>query len=328
MPDSNQALLFQKIRAKTPEPDFAGTIAEVLNISLDSAYRRIRCETPLVLDEVKALSERFGISLDAILQLKQEDILFRSIRIDPQTYNYETYLSDILGQLQRVGATPAGQLYYVAKDLPLFHNFYFEPLIAFRYFFWNKTLMKHPEFEGREFTLDCVPAHITEMSRAVASAYATVSGTEVWNTECVNTALMQIGFYKDSGYFSSVSDARQVYQALEETISHIKKQAEKGTRFLPGQANPGAAFNFFFNRVLLGDNIIYVSAEKQQTVYLNYHLLNYLVTRDEDFCKQCFDDIQNVIRRSTMISQTGEKHRNVFFSILQSRISERIKSLQ
>ena len=82
-------------------------------------------------------------------------------------------------------------------------------------------------------------------------------------------------------------------------------------------------FNFFYNRVVLGDNTIFVTTDNVRTVYLNYDALNYMMTRDENFCNQCQQDLNNLMRRGTVISQTSEKQRNIFFGILLAKIEDR-----
>jgi hypothetical protein len=323
-----QELLFQRIREMIP-PDISlvDAISESLRVSSDSAYRRIRGETPLVLDEVNALCDQYRLSMDVVLQLNSHHTLFRNIHVSRDEYNYETYLTDLVKQVKTIGGFLYKDITYLTKDLPIFHNFYFEPLVAFRYFFWMKTLMRHPDFKNRDYDAGCVPAGIHELSRELVIEYCRIPSTEIWNTECINTAIMQVEFYRDSGYFSSASEARIIYDALEETLVHVKKQVEKGCKFMPGSATMGARFNFFYNRVILGDNTVLVTTDHQKSVFLNYNVLNYITTNDISFCEQCSQDIQNIQKGSTMISQTSEKQRNIFFEILLAKISERKKQL-
>ena len=54
-------------------------------------------------------------------------------------------------QMQYLDSFIHKEIIYLTKDMPLFHNFYYKPLIAFRYFFWMKTIIQHPDFTEREF---------------------------------------------------------------------------------------------------------------------------------------------------------------------------------
>ncbi|MEP6700828.1 MAG: hypothetical protein ABJA85_05915, partial [Bacteroidota bacterium] len=298
-------------------------------VSGDSAYRRIRGETPLVLEEARLLCDHFNLSLDKMLDVKNDSILFQNVRIDNKQYSYEKYLAGLTATLQQFSDFFHKEMVYLTKDLPLFHNFYYSPLIAFRYFFWMKSILQHPDFTGHEFEFSCLSTETEAMSRQLTKAYTMIPSVEIWNTECVNSTISQVEFYKDSGLFSSAADIRTVYDAFEETILHLQAQAEHGCKFMPGE-NPQtkkANFRFFYNRVILGDNTIFVKADHMKAVYLNYDVLNYITTQDEAFCNGCEQDLQNLMRKATLISQTSEKQRNIFFNILLNKIQDRKRNL-
>ena len=329
MPSSQaQEFLFQRIKELLPpHVSLVDAVADTLHVSSDSAYRRIRGETPMVLDEVKELCQYFKISLDQLLDVKSGSVLFQNVRINIHNYTYETYLSDLLKQVQYVNSFIQKEIIYLTKDVPIFHNFYFKPLIAFRYFFWMKSIIQKPEFADKEFELNCVSMEIEEMSRELVRAYDKIPSIEIWNTECVNSVISQIEFYKDSGYFSSAADIKTVYESLEETFLHLKNQVEYGCKFLPDE-NPDAKksnFKFFYNRVVLGDNTIMVVTDRVKTAFLNYDVLNYMLTRDETFCGPCYDDLHNLMKKSTLISEIGEKDRQLFFDTMRLRIHEKKK---
>jgi hypothetical protein len=326
----SQEFLFRQIRELLPaQASLPDTVAEILHISSDSAYRRIRGETPVVLDEARELCHHFKLSLDQVLNVKKSSVLFQSIRINADNYNYELYLKDMLKQLQYINSFQQKEVIYRTKDVPIFHNFYYKPLMAFRYFFWMKTIIQHPDFTDRDFELNCVPPDIERLSRDLLAGYNMIPSVEIWNTECINAAITQIEFYKDSGFFFSAADIKTVYNALEETLMHLKNEAEYGCKFFP-EENPESSINnfkFFYNRAVLGDNTIMVIADQVKTVFLNYDVLNYIHTRDQSFCEPLYQDMQNQMKRATLLSQTSEKQRNIFFNNMLGKISERIKKI-
>lgn len=325
-----QEFLFQRIKELLPPHEsLVDSVAETLHISSDSAYRRIRGETPLVLDEVKELCQHYRISLDQLLDVKSGSTLFRNVRINIENYSYEIYLADLLKQVQYISGFLQKEIIYLTKDVPIFHNFYFKPLIAFRYFFWMKSILQKPEFADRGFDLNCVSPETETLSYELVRAYNKVPSTEIWNTECINSVISQIEFYKDSGYFSTAADLKTVYESLEETLLHLKNQVENGCKFMPEENSETKKnnFKFFYNRVVLGDNTILVVTDHVKTVFLNYDVLNYMVTRDETFCNPCYEDLQKLMKKSTLISQTSEKQRNIFFGIMLSKIQDRKRNL-
>lgn len=325
-----QECLFQRIKELLP-PDTAivDTVSDILHISSDSAYRRIRGETPLVLDEVAMLCRHFGLSLDQLLETKSNDVLFHNVHIGNQGLTYRQYLEGLYKQITTLAAAAQKEVIYMSKDLPIFHNFYFRPLIAFRYFFWMKTHLAHPDFEKKLFSFDILPVEIEKLSRELARLYCAIPSTEMWNTESINSTISQIEFAKDSGHFASLADVKYVYDALEQSVQHMKLQAEHGVKFMPGEEPAGRNnnFRFFFNRVVLGDNTIMVTANSARSVFINYGHLNYLRTADENFCETLYGYFENLIRRSTQLSNSSEKQRNIFFHILLSKIEDRKRNL-
>ena len=331
MPDyKSQEFLFQRIKELlTPETSLVDTVAGILHISNDSAYRRIRCETPMVLDEVRDLCTHFKFSLDQLLNVQSGATLFQNVRINLENYSYEKYLSDLTKRVEQVGGFTHNNIIYLTKDVPLFHNFYFTPLIAFRYYFWMKSILCHPDFDDRKFNFNCLTPEVERLSRELAMAYNKVPSTEIWNTECINAVISQIEFYKDSGLFTSPADIIKIYESLEQTLLHLKTEVEYGAKFMPNE-NPDSKkqnFRFLYNRIMLGDNTVLVETDRVKTAFINYDVLNYMVTTDENFCTPRFEDIQKLIQRSTLISQTSEKQRNVFFNIMLNKVSERKRVL-
>jgi len=325
-----QDFLFQRIKEMLPQHiSMVDAVSEILHVSNDSAYRRIRGETPLVLEEAKQLCDHFRLSLDQLLGIKSGSTLFQTERIHYKNFTFEKYLSGILEQLQQLNGFMRKEIIYLSKDLPFFHNFSNEPLFAFHYFFWMNSILRHPDFEDKHFKPDCLTPEVKKLGKDIIQTYNSIPSTEIWNTECINSIIFQVESYKEAGFFSSEKDIVRIYDAAEATINHIKNQAEYGCKYLPDE-NPELKkrnFKFFYNRVTLGDNTIMGIADNFKTVFLNYDVMNYMVTTDEKFCNETYNDLLAISRRSTLISISGEKQRNIFFNILISKIQDRKRNL-
>lgn len=325
-----QDFLFQRIKEMMPPHiSMVDAISEILHVSSDSAYRRIRGETPLVLDEARQLCNHFHLSLDQLLNVNSKFTLFQAERVNQRELNFENYLTGILDRLRQLNGFMRKEIIYLSKDLPFFHNFSQEPLFAFHYFFWMKSIIRHPEFEDREFTMDCLDPEIKQLGAYIIQMYNNIPSTEIWNTECVNSIIFQVEYYREAGFFSSSKDIKGVYDAVEALLYHLKDQAENGTKYFPGD-NPDLKknnFRLFYNRATLGDNTILTVTEGVKTVFINYDVISYMLTRDEKFCNNMYDDLQAMIKRSTLISETSEKQRNIFFGIMLNKINERKKHL-
>ena len=77
-----QQLFFNHIKSKLPQHlSFVDEVAELLNISNDSAYRRIRGEKPIGLDEVQLLCNKYQVSLDQLLHIESNTVIFSGNRL-------------------------------------------------------------------------------------------------------------------------------------------------------------------------------------------------------------------------------------------------------
>lgn len=92
-----QQRLFNHIKGLVP-PNIAlvDVVADVLKISNDSAYRRIRGEKPISLDEVGILATHFKISIDQVLHLKTDAFLFSGRITNNSDFKYENWLENVV----------------------------------------------------------------------------------------------------------------------------------------------------------------------------------------------------------------------------------------
>src|SRR5215467_4912156 len=100
-----QVNLFQHIKAKIPANlSLVDEIADVLDISNDSAYRRIRGEKEISFEEIQKLSNKFKISIDEVLNLKNNSMLFSGNLIQPDSFDFFKYLDDLHLNLTHIEA--------------------------------------------------------------------------------------------------------------------------------------------------------------------------------------------------------------------------------
>ncbi len=323
--------LFQQIRERlSTQTTLVDAVAESLHVSIDSAYRRIRGETPLILEEVQQLCKEYNISLDCLLDIEGSATLFKVVQVDGSENSFEQYLAGLQQALQAVQAHKSKEIIYLTKDLPIFHLFCYQPLFAFRYFFWMKSILQHSHFVHRSFTLDCLPPKIERLGIDILRLYKEIPSVEIWNNESINSTISQIEYYREAGFFENAEDVKIIYEAVKKTLEHVKNEAEIGCKYLPeeGPSLKKENFRFYQNRVVLGDNTVLVLHDGTKTLYLNYDVLNYMVTTDARLCEDVYLKMQALLRRATILSNVSEKQRNLFFNALIKKVPNYIKAGQ
>ena len=321
-----QKFFFQHIKSKLPaHVSFAEEIADVLAISTDSSYRRIRGEKPISFEEIQKLCRTYQVSLDHILSIDTNSTVFYGNWVDVDNFDFEKYLSDMLMQLSLIDKADKKMMYYEAKDIPPFHHFQFPELAAFKYFFWMKTILAYPLYNNLHFE-DCNLKDILHKTGMdIIRTYNKISSAEIWGEDTINSTIRQIEFYKDSGIFKKKDSIGILYDQLEGLISHIENQAESGEKFLIGEKPEGDKNNFqlYFNEVFLGHNSIMTETDDTKIVFINHGVLNYMMTRDKDFCNYTKKTFENTMRKSSLISSVSEKERHRYFRLLKDKIDRR-----
>ena len=330
VPDIQKAL-FEQIRERIPsQASFVHEVAELLGISYDSAYRRIRGEKALDINDLYKLAGAFNISLDALFKLGGNKILFDYFTLEPDKLGLKEWLGMILADTRRISQAKEKEIIYAAKDPPIFHHFQMPELAAFKMFVWQKTLCQFPEFEDKLFRLDDMDMEVINMGRQLLLLSTKIPTTEIWNEDTFNITLRQMEYYRVSGFFKKEEDLFILCEKLEKWIHHIKKQAECGFKFMYGEPAEGIedTFKMYENEVVLNDNSIFVRRDDVRTVYLTFNTLSLLVTQSPFFCTNIDNYFSKLIRKSNLISVSGAKERNRFFNKLISIVSDFKKRIE
>lgn len=329
-PAGIQVSFFQHLKSRLPPHlSLVDEIADLLNISNDSAYRRIRAEKPISFEELQKICVHYHISLDQFLHLQNDSFIFSGKLATSSDSFYEEWLAKLLQDLSFMTTFEYKHLYYITKDIPFITYFQFHELASFKSFFWMKSILNYDGLKGKKFSFKDDTTKFEDTYRKIVSLYNQIPATEVWNTESVNTTIRQIEFYRESNVFESPNDALILYTKLEELITHIEVQAEIGKKFSIGESpKPNAAgFNMFNNEVVIGDNTCLADLGKVKLTYLNHSVINFITTRDERFNNYIFEAIMNLIHKSSQISVVGEKDRSRFFNKLRAEIHARKEGL-
>lgn len=294
---------------------FVDELSELLSVSRDSAYRRIRGETVLSLDEAKKLCERFGVSIDSFFSPSANLIPFMD-RSPSENYTLEQWLTSMHKNVEMLT-----EMTYAAKDIPVFHYIRHPGLSEFKMYFWQKTIVENPSFKQLKFEPGVINKEMVQLGVRIWNRYERIPSNEIWAEESINNTLKQIEFYHECGFFADSTYALKVCDHLLELIADTEVQAANGRK------GEGEIFRIYQNEILMSDNTIFARAGEKRIAFLNYNTLSLLTTQHEYFCTKTEAYLSNLIKHSTLISATAEKERIKFFSKLVNRIQDFKKKL-
>ena len=296
----------------------ADDIADVLDVSKDSAYRRLRCETPFSLDEAIRVCDHFDLDTSELFKLSDSTITFKYNKLYDEKDSFLMYMQNFAPVIKEVAAR-GGSIVYAAEDVPLFHHFAFENLLAFKIFYWSKAVLNSDQYLGHKFHSKLIHPDIIDAVQKLYEAYCNVNSIEIWTEESVNSTLRQIVYFSESGQFEETDQAFMVLDEFQEMINQLQTMAEKSSKNLEtGERN----FTMYNSEVLIGNNCIMLELGDLKQVFLSHNTFNSLRTADKAFVAETENWIQNLIRKSTLISDVSEKHRFQFFQSVNDSIRQ------
>lgn len=319
-----QQELFNYLKLQLPPHiSMVDELCDLLDLSTDSVYRRIRGEKPVSFKELKEICGKYNLSLDQMLKLENESVLFQAPGMIHKAADFYAYMKAMLAQFQYFSTHKNREIHYLCKDAPFWYFYLFPHLASFKTFFWSKTINNYPELADKKYSFKDFPYDdCFKVGQDILKLHNEMLTVELWNLESVHSTISQIAYYKDSGFFKTTEDLELVVDSFLQLLDHLELQAEKGVKFLPGakEVSFKAAHQFYVNELILGNNTILLILEGQRVSMITYSVFNYLITRDIRFSEKNFETFNTLLSKSTLISSTGEKDRVRFFNTLRNKV--------
>ncbi len=319
----NQKILFEQVAEKLPShSSLVYELSELLNVSTDSAYRRLRGQTSVSLEEAVIIARKFSLSLDAMFHHTKNSFPFIYKGVNYNVKDLETYYRGILMEFEKADAFAGSKVYYATKDIPMFHIFSFPEIAALRLFFWKKTIYDINEFKNKTFTLEELDDPTINIGKQMTMKYAKLPSLEIWSDEIIMSTVNPILYYYESGTIEKTSLALMLLDKVDDFLDHIRRQAELGGKFLPHQDGPLHPGNFemYYNEVTLMNNTIVLETQGKRHAYLVQSAIDYLSTDNEIFCERTVSWIGHLMKKSINISSQAEKFRQKFFTQMHREV--------
>jgi BetR domain len=295
-------------------------LAEVLNISTDSAYRRLRGETALSIDEIAKLCEKYKLSFDAFLQSGAGSVTFQYTQLSLRE-SFRMYLQNIHNTLQMLAQTPNAQIIYAADDIPILHQFHYPEHAAFKMFYWMQSVLQEPTLIGKKFSREAIGEDLLDLSKQIYDLYCKIPSIEIWTDESAGSTLKQIAYYWEAGLFASTQEAKLVCEQFLEMLDLIQRQAEQGSKDAQS-----ANYQVYQSEIQVGNNCILVRANDQRITFVRHQTFNIMHTYQPSFCADTEVFLQNMIKKSILISGVSEKQRYQFFRQFKQKMEQLVGS--
>lgn len=325
--DSAQAQFIQKLKETVPpNHSLVEEMADLLQISTDSAYRRIRGETSLTIDEVTRLCSHYRIPFDFTggAGSATSTVTFTYNHLSTDIGNFEEYIGKLAAHMKQIKQSDPKEIIWAAEDIPIFHHFRYPALTEFKLFYWSKSILNVPEFENKKFSKGLVPKKTLVKVQEIYELYNSIPSIEVWSEDTINSTLKQVEYYAGSGMFQSKAEALEVVEEVHQMLSSIERQAAHSLKFRgeAPEAGSNIAFQLYLSDLMIGNNTITTRAGNSRVTYISLNTFNSMATTSVGFNEETDRWLRNIIRKSNLISGVSEKQRFRFFKMMYDKIAK------
>ena len=319
-----QNRFLEQLKTKVPADSSLGKmLMEDLDLSRDSAYRRLRGETALKPEEIKILCEKYGLSIDKIIGIEGKSVTFQYNPIQRSEFSFEKYLSGIMEAFKRMSAQRSQELFMSNLDLIIFQLLNSPSLIRFKLMYFAKCYLKVPELENQKYHKGWKGGIPDDQLNVMLQFYIRTKSTEVIGYDAGKGLVREIVSFYELGYFESADDALYLIDEVSRLMSHIEEQAEKGRKFIIGQPviTDEDNFHLYIHQTYIQDNTFISETNAYRMLYITHNMMNYLYTIDQDYVNKSYAVFQTMLKSCVKVSVENQRQRKAYFENLQQFIS-------
>jgi len=303
---------------------FVYELSELLGISTDSVYRRLRCETLLNITEIQKICLHFNISFDSVYGCEDSGLVSFQYHPIKELADFNNWYLTLTNDLKALQNKEDTYIIYAAIDIPIFHNFKFPQVSYFKTLYWLKSISNHPDFQNVKFSLNNINNDFILKGKEMHALYAAVPSVEIWTDLITYSLLRQIDYYWDSGEFASKNDAMALCNEVGKEFEYLHAAAGTSSKITEKQKIPGEKINFqlYDCDIEIATNCVLVISGNMKTVYQSTQTFNIIKTSNIVFVEETHRWLNSLLKKSTLISDVGEKLRSLFFNDAYDKIRQ------
>ncbi|MDX1652841.1 MAG: hypothetical protein R3277_10140 [Brumimicrobium sp.] len=318
-----QTTLLNIVKEKISGKDTLGNVlSDILNISLDAAYRRNRNETPLTIQEAFKLCKHFNISFDSLADVKENQVLFEYSPLYSYDFSFDSYLEGMVTALRNLGNCTEPSIILTSNNIAIFQLLNFPHLTRFRLYFWAKNHLQIEEYKDKLFQEEKLTDNAYSVGYEILQRYCKIPTVECYDPEFLKGLMRQIQYYSSAHLFKDPEYPLVLMDEIKMMADHIKEQSILGKKFIYRQQPPahGNQYDVYLNDTINTDNTFYYSSKEQEGIYLVHNHMNFLHTTNTTYVKESKSILDKQLANSSLISQVNERERNSFFHKLDKNI--------
>jgi hypothetical protein len=315
-----QKIFFDTLKEEiNPNVRPVDVLSDILDVSPDAAYRRLRGEKELTLSELVKICSFFNISMDTVLNHHTNNVLFRyTHRGLSNTDNYEKRMDEMAELYEGMVKSPNREILTTAQDIPVFHFMSFPELALFKVYTWNQIGAEQSvSYDKFISTLD--QTKLSNSYTRIMDAYRQIPSTEVWTGNTIENILRLLDYHYDINCFENAEYPGLICRQLLQLIENIEQWTENESKEYKDKK---VFFRMYLSSMDLENNFVIMKKDGAAVASIKLYTINGIFTSNTEFCAETEKWIRNLISKSLHVSGASARERFKFFQSMKMRINK------
>lgn len=310
MPNSQQQQIafFQQVKQHLPEVrSLASWLSNMLNIDQSNAYRRISGEIELSFSEYLRICEclpQAGMFAAGVYQ--SSSLVQGNLAYFNDWDSLYKYLENVVATVGKL-ALQQHQLFYVARDLPLFFFYSSPELMCYKFNLWLRSSGKGDTGE--------VPEKIIHLGEELYRVYQRMNTKELWYSWSFLNQLEQLKYWKSMDYLSN-EELLQICESLIRTLNDYEQWLENG------QKRKGGNLEIAILEFCTMNNGGLLQSEDGEMLMSGFQGINFLNTTSAPAINLFKDHWERHMLYAQSVTAGNTKARYQYFKKLRNAIDE------
>jgi len=250
MKNLNEKVVSEINRRLPKNANAVNYLMDLLYLGKESAYRRLKSQIPFTLEEVAAIANDLGFSLDKIIGSREGSRVFFDMKVDLTKSSSELYIDLLQGDIKIMKELNS------AKDLKIISAINRIPLRflpfqnLFKFVYFRYLHSKGDLSIAVKFSDVVVPNKINELYREAARSFSNLNNiTCVTNHAVFSRIIKSVQYCYQTGIIS-IEDLRLLQKELFEMLAFIERL------FTTGGNDLGANYSIYYSYSELETNCV------------------------------------------------------------------------
>ncbi len=309
--------LIEAIRDKLPPgANIANRLMDMLFIGREAVYRRLRGEVPFTLSEAAVICRKMSISLDSVAGGGDKGFAVVDVHFGKNQESISAYkdtLNYFLRSYMQLGGDGSAQIHAAANSLPFMLYLGYDNLSKFMLFKW--LYQRGALAPGLGFCDFEVPTDILKLHRQYIEAVRNINhGSCLFDYQLFDYLIGDLRYFSNIGLLR-----RENMDVIKEDISVMIDELESIA--VKGCFQSGKEFQLYISSVNFDATYGIVSGENARLAFLKICGVNMVSSTEMKLYEQLRVWIESLRKFSTLISQSGEMQRIMFFNRQRTAIA-------